>query len=150
MPSWFTERYNFTLCIYPKIISFLLIDVFFNADSKSGIRIFWTALVFELYEEEEERKNRHYNTQVLKSFSMPTYKISFLYRYYIIFRCWIFMYENSFLLWVLDFRFFIRILNKFPIKIVTKKIFTIMIPTVISCRIMKCGGCEYRTKSNLI
>ena len=27
---------------------FLLIDVFFDADSKSEIRIFWTALVFEL------------------------------------------------------------------------------------------------------
>ena len=37
---------------------FLLIDVFFDADSKSEIRIFRTALVFELYEE-KERKNNH-------------------------------------------------------------------------------------------
>ena len=32
---------------------------FFDANSKSEIRIFWTALVFELYEE-KERKNRHH------------------------------------------------------------------------------------------
>ena len=62
---------------------FLLIYIFFNADSKSEIRIFRTALVFVLYEE-KERKNRHNKRQVLKYFSMPTYEISFLYRYYII------------------------------------------------------------------
>ena len=39
---------------------FLLIDVFFDADSKSEIRIFRTALVFELLEE-KERKNRYNN-----------------------------------------------------------------------------------------
>ena len=50
---------------------------FFCADSKSGIRIFRTALVLELYKE-KERKNRHNKTQVLKYFSMPTYEISIL------------------------------------------------------------------------
>ena len=33
---------------------------------------------------------------------------------------------------------------------VTKKNFTIMIPNVINCAIMKCGGYEYRTKPNQI
>ena len=65
---------------------FLLIDVSFDAESKSEIRIFQTGLVFEL-QEENERKNRHNKTQVSKYFLMPTYEISFLYRYYIIFRC---------------------------------------------------------------
>ena len=44
---------------YSKIYySFLLNGVFFNADSKSQIRIFRTALVFDLWEE-KERKNCH-------------------------------------------------------------------------------------------
>ena len=61
---------------------FLLINAFFDADSKSEIRIFRTALVFELYKE-KEHTNRHNKTQVLKYFSMSTYEISILYRYYL-------------------------------------------------------------------
>ena len=59
-----------------------------------------------------------------------------------------FIYQNSFHLRVLHFRLFTRVLNLYSIKIVTKKNFTIIIPTVNDCEIMKCGRCEYRTKSN--
>ena len=41
-----------------------------------------------------------------------------------------FMYENSFL-WVLPFRLFYTNFKSFAMKTVTKKIFTVIIPTVI-------------------
>ena len=51
-----------------------------------------------------------------------------------------FIYENSFRLCVLHFCFFTLILNKYySIKIVMKRNFTIIIPTVINCAIMSCG-----------
>ena len=41
-------------------------------------------------------------------------------------------------------------INLFSIKMAMKKIFTIIIviPTVITFVIKKCGGCKYRTKPN--
>ena len=54
-----------------------------------------------------------------------------------------FIYENSFHLCVLHFRLF----HIYSIKILKKKNFTIIIPTVIDCAIMKCGGCENRSKT---
>ena len=54
-----------------------------------------------------------------------------------------FIYENSFRLCVLHFRLFYI----YSIKIVMKKNFAIIIPTVIDCAILKCGGCENRTKT---
>ena len=54
-----------------------------------------------------------------------------------------FIYENSFLLCVLHipiFGWFTIILNLCSIKkIVTKKMLSIIIPTLINCGIMKCG-----------
>ena len=54
-----------------------------------------------------------------------------------------FTYENSIRLCVLHFRFFYI----YSIKMVMKKNFTIIIPTAIDCAVMKCGGCENRTKT---
>ena len=48
---------------------FLLFYVFFDAGSKSEIKIFRTVLAFELYGK-KERKIRHNKTQSLKYFSM--------------------------------------------------------------------------------
>ena len=47
---------------------FLLIDVFFDKDSKSAIRIFQTALFFELAIGKKERKNRNNKTTFAKPF----------------------------------------------------------------------------------
>ena len=56
------------------------------------------------------------------------------------------MMKKRFLLCVLHFLLSVPILNLYSIKMVMKKNFTIVIPNVINCAIMKCGGCEYRAK----
>ena len=81
---------------------------------------------------------------------MPTYEISILYRYKL-FIAAEFIYENSFLLCVLHIRLvYNNFKSMFNKKIVTKKMLSIIIPTLINCGIMKCRGCEYRTKSNQV
>ena len=61
-----------------------------------------------------------------------------------------FIYENKFLC-VLHIRLVYNNLKSiFNKKIVMKKMLTIIIPTLINCGIVKCGGCEYRPKSNQV
>ena len=67
------------------------------------------------------------------------YEISFPYRYYIIFRCWIHIWKQFSFMCIIFSVVLHKILNLYSIKIVMKKNFTIIIPTVINCGIMKCG-----------
>ena len=74
--------------------------------------------------------------------------VGILYRYYIMFRCYNHSYMKTVLFYVYYiFGWFTIILNLFSNfnkkKIVTKKMLTIIIPTLINCGIMKCLVLEY-------
>ena len=58
-----------------------------------------------------------------------------------------FIYENSFSLCVLHFRLFYTNVKYVFNKNSHEEKFTIIIPTVIDCSIMKYGGCENHTKT---